>query len=116
MTEQLKSLLRDMTSAQDTVTDRNVRAGMADTPEARADLMAEMHWSQGLRDAYRDRILAEFIKLRTERDGTLAALERAEQTFRNLAFGFLDAEANTIAQNEAANIRAAIAYARGEES
>ena len=44
----------------------------------------------------------------------LAALVGAEQTLRNLAHGFLDAEANTIANNEAANIRAAIAKATGE--
>ena len=44
----------------------------------------------------------------------LRRLEAAEQTLRNLAFGFLDAEANTIAHNEAANIRAIISRARGE--
>ena len=77
MTEQLKSLLRDLITAQDTVTDRNLNAEFAETPEARADLIAEMRWAQGLRDAYRDRILAEFVKLRAERDRALAACEAA---------------------------------------
>ena len=49
-----------------------------------------------------------------ERDALRAALARAEQTLRNLAHGFLDAEANVIAHNEAANIRAALAKAEGE--
>ena len=43
-------------------------------------------------------------------------LEAAEQTLRNLAHGFLDGEANTIAHNEAANIRAIIAKAKGEQA
>jgi len=59
-------------------------------------------------------ILAEFERVVAERDKVMVALTRAEQTFRNLAFGFLDAEANTIAQNEAANIRAALSNAEGE--
>ena len=57
---------------------------------------------------------ALIVDLVAERDELRAALARAEQTLRNLANGFLDVEANTIAQNEAANIRAAIAKARGQ--
>ena len=57
---------------------------------------------------------ALIVDLVAERDELRAALARAEQTLRNLANGFLDAEANTIAQNEAANIRAAIAKAGGQ--
>ena len=74
MTEQLKSLLRDLITAQDTVTDRNLNAEFAETPEARADLIAEIRWAQGLRDAYRDRILTEFVALRAQRDGLVEAL------------------------------------------
>lgn len=46
--------------------------------------------------------------------GLLEACERAEQALRNLANGFLKGDAKTIAENEAANLRADIAKARGE--
>lgn len=44
----------------------------------------------------------------------LEACERAEQTIRNLGNGFLSGDAKEIAINEANNLRAAIAKAKGK--
>ena len=44
---------------------------------------------------------------------TSSALERAEQTIRNLGNGWLTGDGQTIALNEAANIREALEKAKG---
>lgn len=44
----------------------------------------------------------------------LKACERAEQTIRNLGYGFLSGDGQCVALNEARNLRAAIAKAKGE--
>ena len=54
------------------------------------------------------------IRLMAAAPNLLEACERAEQALRNLANGFLKGDAKTISENEAANLRAAIAKARGK--
>ena len=61
-----------------------------------------------------ERLVQELVQAINAYDALVAALRRAEQTFRNLAKGWLDGDGQAIALNEAANLRAAIALAERE--
>jgi hypothetical protein len=97
------------------------------TPETRPDMLHSLRaeWAECgdddiLKAGWADRnalllfdALAADQKRPEARGDLRRALLRAEQTLRNLASGDLEAEAKTIASNEAANIRAVLAA--GEE-
>jgi hypothetical protein len=52
--------------------------------------------------------------LKAQNNQLINALQRAEQTIRNLGNGFLTGDGQVIALNEASNIRAAIAESEGK--
>lgn len=79
MTERLEALLARLLSEQTTVVHHETWASIVvSTAEERADLVTEKIWAQGERDAIRDRILAEFEKVRAERDEAREALGDVE--------------------------------------
>lgn len=61
-----------------------------------------------------EQIAAELVQAVNAYDGLVYALKRAEQTVRNLGQGWLDGDGQTIALNEARNIRAILAKVEGQ--
>ena len=73
--KQLFALLTEFLSAQDIVTDRNVRLSRILTADRRTEMGAEVAAAQVQREHLRSQILASFSALEQRRDDLLAALD-----------------------------------------
>jgi len=116
MTEQLEALLAELISEQDTVTDRNIRRDWAGFGSSDGmALLVEMRAAQARRDAIRDRILAEFEKVRAQRDELAAALQPFAYLAEVMKEGqFLNFKGVYVSWEQAQAAHAAIAKVEGE--